>query len=162
MCCCGKPTINGEIGYRWNDPNASSSVYPVNAPDLKEYDKLLHDEPGRCGGLDSHSFHYRLVDRYGSLYLLVRHGGGDEGFRLSSTPTLLSTFAEMDSTARYWVCSALYHAHADAKRESREAEAARWRTAAAEKRIRTRKVRGENSIKVWIAVDVNRPMDKQR
>ena len=45
-------------------------------------------------------------------------------------------------------------AHADAKREGREGEAARWRKAAAEKRIRTRKVRGENLVKVWIEGDV--------
>jgi hypothetical protein len=150
MCCCEKPTVNGEVGYRWNDPNAPPSVYPVKPPELKEDETLLYDEPGRCGGLDSHSFHYRLVSRFSSVYLVVRHGGGDERFRLSSTTTLLETLTAMGSTARYWVFNALYHAHSYAKREGREGEAMRWRQAAAEKRIRTRKNRGENTVKVWI------------
>ena len=154
MCCCGKPTVNGELGYRWNDPKALPSVRPLNAPELREHDNLLYDEPGRCGGLDSHSFHYRLVNRYGSLFLLVRHGGGDEQFRLTSTATLVATLAAMDSTSRYWLFNALYHAHADGKREGREGESSRWLKAAAENRIRTRKVRGEDAVKVWIEAAV--------
>jgi hypothetical protein len=97
MCCCGKPTVNGEIGYRWNDPNAEPTVYPVNPPTLNENETLIYDEPGRCGGLDSHCHHYRLVCQFGSVRLLVRHGGGDERVRLSSTPTLLDTLVAMDS-----------------------------------------------------------------
>jgi len=27
-----KPTINGELGYRWNNPNAEPMIHPVNAP----------------------------------------------------------------------------------------------------------------------------------
>ncbi len=150
MCCCGKPTINGEVGYRWNDPHSQPGVYPVNAPGLDAADILLHDEPGRCGGLDSHSYHYRLVRQYGSTFLLVRHGGGDERFRLSCTNVLLDGLAEMDSTLRYWTFNAIYHAGSDAQKKARENEAARWRQAAAEKRIRTRKARGATTIKVWI------------
>jgi hypothetical protein len=149
VCCCMNPNINGEVGYRWNDPTAAPGVYPVNAPELGNADILLYDEPGRCGGIDSHSFHYRLVKTCG-VYLLVRHGGGDERFRLSYTKSLLDTFAAMNSTARYWMFNAIYHARSDAERESREQEAMRWRTAAAEGRIRTRKQRGENTATVWI------------
>lgn len=46
MCCCGKPTINGETGYRWNDPNSTPGVYPVNPPDVQEGETILYDEPG--------------------------------------------------------------------------------------------------------------------
>jgi hypothetical protein len=83
MCCCGKPTINGELGYRWNNPNAEPMIHPVNAPDVSEGETILYDEPGRCGGIDSHSFHYRVTKLHGSLFLLVRHGAGDERIRLS-------------------------------------------------------------------------------
>lgn len=150
MCCCEKPTINGEVGYRWNDPNSQPGVYPVNAPGLDATDVLLYDEPGRCGGLDSHSYHYRLVRRHGSKLMLVRHGGGDERFRLSCTDALLGGLAAMDSTLRYWIFNAIYHARSDAQQKARDNEAMRWRQAAAENRIRTRKVRGENTVNVWI------------
>ena len=147
MCCCRMPNVNGQLGYRWNDPTAAPGVHPMNAPEPDKLDILLHDEPGPAAGLDSHSHHYRLVRRDGTVLLLVRHGGGDERFRLSCTGSLLDAFAVMDSTARYWMFNAIYHAHSDAARESREKETMRWRTAAAEKRIRTRKKRGENAVK---------------
>jgi hypothetical protein len=60
MCCCGTPVVNGEPGYKWQF-NDTPGVRPVNAPSLNDNDQLLRDEPGRCGGLDSHSHHYRLV-----------------------------------------------------------------------------------------------------
>jgi hypothetical protein len=155
MCCCGKPTINGEIGYRWNDPNSPPGIHSVNAPELDANDTLLYDEPGRCGGLDSHAYHYRLVRHSSSTFLLVRHGGGDERFRFSCTEALLAGFAAMDTSVRYWTFNAIYHACSDARQRAQENEAIRWRKAAAEKRIRTRKTRGEDTVKVWIVPSLN-------
>lgn len=147
MCCCGKPTINGEFGYRWNDPNKEAGVYPVNPPELRESDQLLFDEAGRCGGLDSHSHHYRVVRAIG-LVLLVRHGRGDERIYLSGP--VLQSLEQLDSNGRYWVLNAIFHAHSNAARFGRDTEAAKWGHAAAEKRIRTRKIRGTDRYKVSI------------
>jgi hypothetical protein len=44
MCVCEKPTINGELGYHWNDVNKPAGVYRVNPPELGEGDSLLYDE----------------------------------------------------------------------------------------------------------------------
>lgn len=151
MCCCDKPNVNGQPGYRWN--SEPSSTRPVNPPALLDGETLVHDEPGRCGGLDSHCHHYRVTKQHGSYSLLVRHGGGEERIRLSCTPTLIDSMAMMESNARYWMLNAIFHAHSDGAREARSSEALRWRTAAAEKRIKTRKFRGaENDAcrKVWI------------
>jgi hypothetical protein len=148
MCCCGKPVVNGQPGYRWN-PNDNPTVRPVDPPSLKENDKLLRDDPGRCGGLDSHSHHYRLVRCYGSLTLLVRHGGGDERLHLSSP--IERVLAELDSTDCYWALNEIYHAHSEGRRSGSEKTANHWRKAAAEKRIRTRKQRGSDTVRVWIA-----------
>lgn len=140
MCCCGKPVVNGEVGYRWNNPNAEAGVHPVNAPDTKESDKLLYDLPGRCGGLDSHSYHYRIV-RNAGIYLLVRHGGGDERIYLSSV--IENVFLSMGSeTDIYWTANTIYHAHANGARDARNAEATKWTTACAEKRVSIRRTRG--------------------
>lgn len=146
MCCCGKPVINGETGYKWQ-PNDAPSIRLVNPPELQDGDQLLLDLPGRCGGLDSHSHHYRVVKRIGWL-LLVRHGGGDEAVRLSGPlERALKTVSETDL---YWLLNAIYHAYSDGKHEARSTTAETWRKAAAEKRIKTRKQRGSNGVKVWI------------
>lgn len=149
MCCCGKPVINGEVGYKWDRPEGPEGIYPVNAPELQPGDRLLRDEPGRCGGSDSHSFHYRLVmSEGGSLNLLVRHGGGDERVHLSRTTE--KTLLELDSNACYWMMGAIYHAYSDGQSNGRSETARRWHQAAREKRIKTRKVRGSSTVRVWI------------
>lgn len=144
MCICGKPTINGQPGYRWNNPN-ESGVHPINAPTLKDSDVLVFDEPGRCGGLDSHSHHFTVVKEYGTYYLLTRHGGGEERANLhayGNKTGMIDTLAALDSNARYWLLHALYQTGADGKREGRERESQKWTLAAAEGRIKRRKVRG--------------------
>jgi hypothetical protein len=145
MCCCAKPNINGEPGYSWD--GKTTGVYPVMPPDLKDGDVLLFDEPGRCGGTDSHSFHYRLVKNCG-LRLLVRHGGGDERFYLSLHET--AGLEALDSNRRYWLLNAIYHAHARGQRSGAEEERAHWTNAAAERRIKVRKNRGTDTVKVFI------------
>jgi hypothetical protein len=80
MCCCASPNVNGQPGYSWD--GKSVSTQPVNPPALQERDILLFDEPGRCGGMDSHCHHYRVV-KDGPWISLLRHGGGDERMHLS-------------------------------------------------------------------------------
>lgn len=147
MCCCGKPVVNGETGYRWQ-PNDAPTIRQPHAPALAENDVLVFDEPGRCGGLDCHSHHFRVVTRYGSHYLLAAHGGGEERFRLFSLAS--SVLKDLDSNSRYWMLHAVYSAHNDGAREASDHEAATWRKAAAEGRLKTRKQQGQNKVTVWI------------
>lgn len=149
MCCCDHPNVNGTPGFKWQ-PNDEPRVHPVDPPEIIEYDTLLFDEPGRCGGLDCHCHHYRVVRRFCSVYLLVRNGGGDARIRLTDTPSLLATLAALDSTARYWVLNTIYRAHSDGARQAADQCNTTWQRAAAEKRIKTRKQRGGDSVKVWI------------
>ena len=124
MCCCEKPTINGEPGCKMTY-ESSPSVYTPNPPALLEGDDLLFDEPGRCGGLDSHSHHFRLVRHgCGSVTLLVRHGGGDERIRLFPHRDLPKILAGLDSTARYWMLATIHSAHSDGSSDARERERA--------------------------------------
>jgi hypothetical protein len=150
MCCCASPNVNGTMGYQWQ-PNDRPSVRRVNAPETDR--NVLYDEPGRCGGQDSHCHHYRVVGAATGVSfpaLLVRHGGGDVEVRLSNGKAVLAALAQLDSNGRYWLLNALYHAHADALRLGGATEAARWRQAAAEKRIKVRKVRGQSAVRVSI------------
>jgi hypothetical protein len=81
---------------------------------------------------------------------MVRHGGGDEHFQLSTAKTFEHTVASLDSNARYWLLHTIYRAYKAGVQTGRNETAARWRLAAAEKRIKTRKQRGGDSVKVWI------------
>lgn len=148
MCMCGKPVKNGEPGYSWD--GKGSSVRQVDPPELGEGDALLYDEPGRCGGLDSHCHHFRIVmEQGGGFALLVRHGGGDERISLMTLPGV-KLLAPMSSDGRYWVLQMLYHTQYYQSRTAQEQEARRWHKAAAEGRIKTRKQRGLDAVKVWI------------
>jgi hypothetical protein len=146
MCCCDKPTINGQPVYKWQ-PNDLPSIYPVNPPELSEDDRLVYDEPGRCGKLDSHSHHFRVVMDIG-LHLLVRHGGGDERLKLSDG--LNDILKTLDTNSRYWLLQGIYHAYSAGKLEAKEQTTKRWQQAAVDKRIKTRKQRNSNYVKVWI------------
>lgn len=141
MCYCEQPNVNG----------TTNSTYHVNPPSLSDGDVLMYDQPGRCGGIDSHSHHFRVVRSYSTLHLLVRHGGGDERIRLHFYGAdFLAAVAAMDSNTRYWMLLEIYNAHKDASREGRASEAERWSSAAAEGRIKTRKLPKQGRVKVWI------------
>jgi hypothetical protein len=150
MCCCGKPTVNGQPGHSWD--GKTFSTRPVAPPSLGEHETLIFDEPGRCGGIDAHSHHFRLVKGLGgNLYLLVRHGGGDERIAMGITLRLaLGALTAADTNDRYWFLHSLYSVHRNATREASGASEARWRQAAADKRIRTRKLPARGVVKVWI------------
>jgi hypothetical protein len=151
MCCCGTPTINGQPGYRWQ-PSDPPRVRPVDPPALAEGDTLLHDEPGRCGRkTDSHCYHFRIVRcQFGQLYILVRHGGGDERIQLGSQEKIAAALDGMGSDDRYWLIQTIYHAIKDQVWDAESRTNAMWRAAAAEKRIKTRKTPGRDHHKVWI------------
>lgn len=149
MCCCASPNVNGTLGYQWQ-PTDKPSIRSVNPPETDR--TILYDEPGRCGGQDSHCHHYRLVGAPFSS-LLVRHGGGDEEIRLSNAKGVRAALAQLDSSGRYWLLNAIYHAYADGKGHGQASESARWRLAAAERRIKVRKVRGQLAVRVSIETE---------
>lgn len=157
MCACNQPTINGEPGYSWDGKTVG--IRQPNPPALADGDQLLYDCPGRCGGLDGHSHHFRLVKaQYGGTCLLVSHGGGDERIPLGCVADVAAqhgVWQTLGDNQRYWMLYSIYSAHQSAARASREAERAVWTRAAAEKRIKTRRSRG--AVKVWIVTDATQP-----
>lgn len=150
MCMCDKPNVNGTPNaYSWDGKNRST--YQPFPPVLLDRDELLYDEPGRCGGLDCHAHHFRLVKTSYTYDVLVRHGGGQERFSIGVVGRLLvPSLASLDSNGRYWLLHTLYSVREDTRRAAEDMVSFRWRTAAAEKRIKTRKIRGQGKVKVWI------------
>ena len=151
MCCCLKPNVNGTPGaYSWD--GKTFLTREPNPPPLGEADTLLWDEPGRCGGIDCHSHHFRLVSRGAySLTLLVRHGGGDERVPLPGMVRhILPMLDGLSSDQRFWLLHSLYSTYTDAKSLGTLSTASMWRQAAAEKRIKTRKKPRTGMVRVWI------------
>ncbi len=151
MCFHEKPMRNDEM-KGWFGP-----------PTIEAGDEILFNECGRCkpqvngsGSVDYHSHHFMIVKNdHAHAYayaLIVRHGGGQERISLGYSHTRIAELIGLlpDSDARYLMIYALYTAHKDAAREAKEAERSRWEQAAAAKRIKTRKERGRDTVKVWI------------
>src|ERR1017187_6710586 len=147
MCCCAQPNINGEPGYSWDGKVVSAR--PVDPPTLMDGDTLLFDEPGRCGGMDSHCHHYRLVKRYSyGTILLVRNGGGDKIVRLSFPRGF--SLDGMDSNTRYWLLNAIYHASSDGERSGIDKTSQQYRKAFVDGRLKKRKLPAQGVVKVSI------------
>src|ERR1700721_24187 len=150
MCCCGKPTVNGEVGaYSWD--GKSHMTRQPSPPALRDGDELIYDEPGRCGGIDAPSHHFRLVKCYAAYDVLTQHGGGEDRFSLGCVGRLLvPSLDALDSNGRFWLMHTLYSAREDTQRATEKTVAHKWRLAAVEKRIKTRKLRGRGAVRVWI------------
>lgn len=127
------------------------------APPVPSGDAVVFDEPGRVlvlkprGNYDvDYRSHYLRVTKgeFGGHMLRVRHGAGDESWRLDDTA--VAVLRELDSDARYFLLYAIMRANTDSARAARDATSREWRQATADGRVRRRKVRGQNSYRVSI------------
>lgn len=101
------------------------------------------------------SYNLSVVKDYNLYYLLVRHGGGQEKIRLSTAiKTMLGALQKMTDVEAFSVLFSIYDAHKRSARESADKTARHWLKAATENRIKRRKVRNQNRIKVWIMDEV--------
>ena len=149
MCCCEKPTIDGQFGYKWQ-PGDKPFTLETNPPKMREDDVLICDEPGRCGGMDCHGHPYRLVLNGRRTELLANGTNGVERIYLTTTKEFIAMLGLLSSDQRYWLFHALYYAHQHAQRDAAQQEGKKWALAAFEKRLKTRKIRGTNGFKAWI------------
>lgn len=142
MCNCLHPCVNGQPG------DYARYLAP---PTPLDSDRIVYDEPGRCGSIDAHSHHFTLVESgFGRVELLYRHCAGEGRFRVSNGPAVICALHCLGTDGRYWVLYALYDAHASGDREGQAKADQSWGQSAAEKRIRTRKMPKSTNVKVWI------------
>lgn len=149
MCCCERPNVNGQPGYRWQ-PNDAPRIRPPSPPALNEYEHVLFDLPGRCGGIDSHCHHFIITSSHD---LLVKHGGGEERIRISNSKSVIGALQAASSIGlaehnAYWIAHAIYQAYSSGRVYGADRERGTWSQAAVEKRIKVR--RRKNSVRVEI------------
>ncbi len=129
------------------------------APSVPDGEEIIFDEPGRVlnrgaygpggGNAVCCRSHYFRVTKAHSFYILrVKHGGGEEQCSLKYDKRIIDALALMDSDSRFWMLWAFMDVKKDAEIATREAVNAKWQAAAAQKRIKTRKMR--DGVKVWI------------
>ncbi len=120
------------------------------APTLPADSTSLFLEPGRV--LDNvcyRAFCFRVhKPEFGDYTLSVKHGAGEESWKLEWNKRLIGALEVMDSDTRFITLHALMRAHNSSRESTAEKVNANWRQAAAEKRIKTRKVKG--GVKVWV------------
>lgn len=80
----------------------------------------------------------------------LRNGSGDHRFPLGPSPGIQVLLRMTDSHERYWLMQWLYWFQRDEAHRASQRTNEKWQTAAAEKRIKTRKKRGSSSVQVWI------------
>jgi hypothetical protein len=150
--------------------NYSRKERDWRAPSVPDGDAILFDEPGRVLGrdnpqapggrdaVDCRSHYFRVTKgQFGGYRLHVRHGGGEESLELSYSSRIVDALAQMDSDARYWVLHSFLDAHHKTARTTSGKVSNEWRMAAAEKRIKTRKLPGKSEFKVWIEPKASLP-----
>ncbi len=130
------------------------------APKIGEDDAIVFDEPGRVlnrksagqpsGGVCYRSHYLRVTKcrEYGPYTLRVHHGGGEESWQLGYDKTIIEALGSLDSDSRYRLLYTIMRAHQEGERAGSEQTESKWRKAAAQKRIKTRKVKA--GVKVWI------------
>ena len=130
---------------------------PRRAPTLQDGDELLYCEPGRIvtrasgSGTDCRSHWFRIVKNGGMYSLLVQHGGGEQRVRLGyeyRNPRAI--FDPLPSDARYWLMWILLEVHNAAQRAASAMAAQTYKQAFADGRLKKRKQRGQDAVKVWI------------
>ena len=126
---------------------------PWRAPELLDGDQLVYDECGRIlGNVCYRSHYYRLVKTGGWRYaIIVKHGAGTERINLGTRGNaIVDALALFGSDARYSFMSEFFNATRQAARNAGDTVSLEYRQAFADGRLKKRKARGKNSVRVWI------------
>jgi hypothetical protein len=134
---------------------------PWRAPDLAEGDTLLYSECGRIikahtyghgsNGVDYRSHYFRVVKNGSYCYLLVKHGAGRERIQIDySAQRAAQFFDHLDTNESYLLMHMLFSLYKQTRRDAEAATAATYKSAFISGKLKKRKARGQDSVKVWI------------
>jgi hypothetical protein len=95
--------------------------------------------------------HLRLVKNAGHYYLLSRAAASfTRRCQIAYLPSGIDALLRINSDARYWLLKLLLDTAAKQEKNAAQEERTFWREAIAQKRVKTRKVRKENRVDVWV------------
>lgn len=148
------PHVTDAQNYAWRERE-------WRRPPVNEGEEVLIEEPGRVlppmsgEGLGtccrSHYFLVVKPGKHGSPVLRVRHGGGDQQWRLSwDSERVIKGVQALDSDTRFRFLWMLMDAHNDSERNAEARTSHEYRQAFVDGRLKKRKKRGSNDVRVWI------------
>src|SRR3990167_982040 len=122
------------------------------APATEDGDTILFSEHGRVLGNVCYRSHYFRVVRgkYGSISLLVKHGGGQECLTDYLLGKILPALALLDSDNRYLTMYAIHQAYKKGNQAGIESTSNKYVSAFVEGRLRKRRLPKQHRVKVWI------------
>lgn len=113
---------------------------------------VLLEEKGRViGEVDYNCYTLKLVRDMGFYHLYVTHGAGEEKISLIHVKEqVIKNILNMEPDTRFLTLFAFYDiAKSEFQKGFNKAEIT-YQRAAAEGRLKTRKVRGKNRVRVWV------------
>jgi len=130
----------------------------MNFPQLNNFTDspdqiVVFEQKGRViNGTDFSSFTLKIVKDFNSYVLKVSHGGGTEKFHLffDRYEPVIQALKTMDADTSFLTVFAFYDLCKSNFEKGFNVAESTYQRAAAEGRLKTRKVRGENRVKVWV------------
>lgn len=124
---------------------------PWRAPKPAEGETVIYSEHGRVLDNTCYRSHWFMLIReaYGGYAVLVRHGAGEERVRIWSK-RIVAALEHVDSDARYYLLHTIFTTWKQGREQGYSAAALEHKQAMAEGRLKCRKVRGRDEVKVWI------------
>jgi len=121
---------------------------PWRAPDNGD-DKVVIELPGRVVGNVCHRSHYFRVCESGTVF--VRHGAGQESFSLGyDAHVLIGVLERAADDEQYLIIRRIYETRSADKRAAAAETEAKIFKAFSDGRLKKRKQRGSDKVKVWI------------
>lgn len=140
-----------------HDPAKNYGAETWRAPTIKNGEVVRLDEPGRVYQFTNYavtyqSYYLRVVGlEFGGMELRVRHGAGEERYRLGTLDKrAVEALNKLDSDDRYSVLFTMYDAIKKAVSNAAADTSKEYRTAFVQGRLKKRKGRGQDSVKVWV------------
>lgn len=123
--------------------------YPT--PSISDSAITLFEEKGRViNDVDYSPFTVALAQDFDSYHVIITSGAGTESFFLTFDPLVADAISNMPSDARFLTLLEMREIKTRFLSAGFNKAQSIWQRAAAEDRIKTRKLRGRNEVRVWI------------
>lgn len=132
------------------DSESNWGAEPWRQPTELEGETVYFSECGRVmNRTDYRSHWFKLVrGKFGFVFLLVKHGGGEERFKLTYNTKAAEALATLDSDARYLLLHMFFSVWRNTRSDARKETASKYSMAFVEGRLKKRKKQGRYIVSI--------------
>ncbi len=134
------------------DPKENYGAEAWRQPSIEDGDTIIYNECGRVlDNICMRSYWLLIVKaQYGGYQLIVKHGGGQERFRVDHSDMIIRALQSLDSDSLYIIMFDLLKAHTNGLRTGREETEGLFKQAFVNGDLKKRKFPKQGITKVWI------------